>query len=135
MKTLLHYIQDEPFYIRAEKLLERKFAGGNVPEGFRLCSIIRGFFILGDNSKCSATSNVKIVPPTSALGLRTVLGVVQVKSKQAVISTIYFIAYFILPVVSMVRCGLDIDRFRINQPRPKATGFIFGLAGISRQMS
>ena len=46
MKILLHYIQNEPFYIRAEKLLERKFTGCNVPEGFQLCSIIRGFFIL-----------------------------------------------------------------------------------------
>ena len=38
-----------------------------------------------------------------------------------------------LPVVSMVRCGLDIDCFGINQPRPKATGFILSLVYCSHE--
>lgn len=63
--------------------------------------VVHAYFISGNNSKCSATFNKTAVPSTSALGLRTVLGAVQVKSKQAVIYTIYIIAYFISPVVNM----------------------------------
>ncbi len=210
MEKLSYYII-EPFYIRAEKISGCKSAGYSNPVIFQLCSIIRGFFILG--SKCedpngqksikSGVSPARLLPyilgvtkrysatfddcDSKAVTYRSstlnrqqrgILGTVAFgQSQQAVFTTevvhAYFIlrvsewwnrdtttleaptvvnsvigycageidyspallTFFILPVVSMVRCGLDIDCFRINQPRLKATGFIFGLAGISRQMS
>ena len=51
MENQFCYIGNEPFYIRAEKILERKFSDSNKSVIFQLCSIIRGFFILPVVSK------------------------------------------------------------------------------------
>ena len=74
MKTLLHYIQNEPFYIRAEKLLERKFTGSNVPEGFRLCSIIKGFSYLTLLCKTNHNSRNQNVREWSEMSIRLLAG-------------------------------------------------------------
>ena len=64
MENQFCYISNEPFYIRAEKILGRKFSDSNKSVIFQLCSNMRGFFILchsfdvnGNTSRFGGASN------------------------------------------------------------------------------
>lgn len=174
MENKRYYISNEPFYIRAEKILGRKFSECSNSGIFQLCSIIRGFlvlrdirkgrvdkykpdgigvkahiyqngisslnlwecltslcrnlilisyFILGVTKRYSATIIKMVVSPSiekyNRQRWQRPVNLLFGQSQQAVFTTKVVHAFFILPVVSMVRCGLDIDCFRINQPRPR----------------
>lgn len=106
MKDLLHYIGNEPFYIRAEKLLERKFTGGNVPEVFQLCPNVKGFSRLGVTKMYSATIIMMVVSLSMEKYNRQqwqrLTNLLFGQSQQAVFTTEAVHAYFISPVVSNI---------------------------------
>lgn len=119
MENKICYIKNEPFDIRAEKILNVMFTSGNKLGIFQLCSNMRGFtYFKAEDEERGRSALTSVGGKKMPLSVKNRLGFLVVFS------------FFILPVVSRKDCNSMILWLAL-----KATGFLYSKINTQRGLT